>query len=287
MIYSKINFYLFIILTIFIFSCKKKYQEPSEAKLLFSSGFEDGVYIDSIPVPDYEDYAMIKGKDSETGFSWPINILGASNSGIHYIEDDNKQAVFAEIKTVTGYDGNPTKALYMQENYTHDATQCPYEILDITDGEQDLYIKFRMRTDTTSLHQKDTWRSIFEWKTKKYAEGKGFRLIAYIYTDENGNPYWHWQGDANPENPVWEIDNFNIPVPEGDWFTTEFYWHWSRGDCGRAFWKINGQVIGDHSGPTTRNRKPIDFIMLTQIYGDANPKYQWIDDIEIWSGIPD
>jgi hypothetical protein len=27
--------------------------------------------------------------------------------------------------------------------------------------------------------------------------------------------------------------------------------------------------------------------MITQIYGNANPKYQWIDDIEIWDGIPE
>ncbi len=85
---------------------------------------------------------------------------------------------------------------------------------------------------------------------------------------------------------MWEIDNKNVPVPNEEWFLTEFYWHWSEGDDGRALWKVNGQIIGDHHGPTTRNAKPIDFIMLTQIYGDANPKYQWVDDIEIWDGLP-
>jgi hypothetical protein len=122
----------------------------------------------------------------------------------------------------------------------------------------------------------------FEWKTKDYAAGTGFRLIAFIYTDQLGNPYWHWQGDADPETPIWEIDNTTVPVPINEWFLTEFYWHWSEGESGRALWKVNGRVIGDHYGPTTRNAKPIDFIMLTQIYGDANPKYQWVDDIEIW-----
>ncbi len=26
--------------------------------------------------------------------------------------------------------------------------------------------------------------------------------------------------------------------------------------------------------------------MIGQIYGDSNPKYQWIDDIEIWNTLP-
>ncbi len=76
-------------------------------------------------------------------------------------------------------------------------------------------------------------------------------------------------------------------MPLDEWFLTEFYWHWSEGDDGRALWRINGEVVGDHFGPTTRNHQPIDFIMLTQIYGNANPKYQWIDDIEIWDTLPD
>jgi len=45
--------------------------------------------------------------------------------------------------------------------------------------------------------------------------------------------------------------------------------------------------VGDYHGPTTRNSQPIDFIMPFQIYGNSNPKHQWIDDIEIWDGIPE
>ena len=105
--------------------------------------------------------------------------------------------------------------------------------------------------------------------------------------EDDTTPYWHWQGAADPMNPVWEVDNRDIPVPMGEWFLTEFYWRWSRGDDGRALWRINGEVVGDHAGPTTRNGKPIDFIMLARIYGDVNHKHQWVDDIEIWTGLPE
>ncbi len=259
----------------------------TEPKLLFKSGFESGVYIDSTAHINNEDYRYIKGTDNETGFNWPIDILGASESALHYIDDDNHQAVYSEIQTVIGHNGNPTKALYSKENYTTGVTQCPYEILNIVEGTKDLYIKYWIKMDSSSLVQSNMWRTFFEYKTQDYGIGEGFRLIAFIYTDNDGIPYWVWQGDENPSSPIWEIKNRDIPVPMNEWFLTEFYWHWSEGDDGRALWKINGQVIGDHYGPTTRKSKPIDFVILTQIYGDANPKYQWVDDIEIWDGIPE
>jgi len=212
--------------------------------------------------------------------------LGASKSALHLIEDENGQALTNRIETVIGHNGNKTRALYSQENYTLGATQSPYEILNIKEGKKDLYIRYWIKLDRESLSQIDKWRTFFEWKSKDYAKGEGFRLISYIYTDKEGNPYWHWQGDASPTNPIWEIDNKKVKVPIDEWFLTEFYWHWSEGEDGRALWKINGEVIGDHYGATTRNSKPIDFIMLTQIYGDANPKHQWVDDIEIWDGLP-
>ncbi len=255
--------------------------------LLFSSGFEEGVYIDPVLVPDSEDYRFIRGTDTETGFSWPIDILGATGSSLHYIADDGEQAVGAELQTVVGHEGTMTTALYQYEEYEFRGyTQCPYEILDITDGTSDLYIRYWIKLDAESLTQPDMWRTFFEWKSVDYAKGDGFRLISFIYTEADGVPYWHFQGDRNPRHSRWEIDDRSIPVPADEWFLTEFYWHWSEGADGRVLWRVNGQVVGEHLGPTTRKSQPIDFIMLAQIYGDANPKHQWIDDIEIWDALP-
>ena len=286
------NIFVIIVINIVILSTTLSCQDeaPNEiqerAKLLFKSGFEEDVYIDETVYENSEDYRFIKGKDKETGFNWPIEILGASESALHYIDDDNHRAVYSEIRTIVGHNGDSTRALFSKENYNMGVTQCPYEILNITEGRKDLYIKYWIKLDSASLVQSDMWRAVFEYKTKDYAEGEGFRLIAFIYTDEDGVPYWHWQGDKNPQEPIWTIDNRSVPVPYNEWFVTEFYWHWSENDDGKAIWKVNGEVIGEHKGPTTVNSKPIDFIILTQIYGDANPKYQWVDDIEIWDGYP-
>ncbi|HIP61037.1 MAG TPA: hypothetical protein EYG98_00605 [Sulfurovum sp.] len=276
---------------------------PNKPKLLFSSGFEDDVYIDPYIVENSEDYAFIRGKDKETGFSWPINILGATESALHHIDDDDLKAVEAEIQTLTDDNGKENRVLYNKQNYVlngeNGATQYPYEILNIKEGKSDLYISYRMKIDNGMVGKIDKWRALFEYKTKDYKDpgegGTGFRLIAYVYTDKQGRPSWHFQGDKDYKNPIWECDtllptaechNSNVPVVFNDWFLTEFYWHWSDGADGKVVWKINGKVVGEHHGPTTRGSNPIDFIILTQIYGNSNPKEQWIDDIEIWDGLP-
>jgi hypothetical protein len=277
--------------------------KSSKAKLLFSSGFEGKVKIGK---PYYE-YRPIEGKDSETGFSWPITALStAKESGLHYINNNDYLTIKTEIQSVKGHNNKPTKALYSEvtclfpdkTQCKNDDTQNPYEILEIKDGKRDLYIRYWIKLDANSFDKLDGWRTFFEWKTKTYGEGTGFRLISYIYSDENekGKLFWHWQGDHDSETEAdWEFDNKDIPVPLDEWFLTEFYWSWNEGNGGRALWKINGQVVKDYLGPTAAepnlapalSDQPIDFIMLTQIYGDSNPKHQWIDDIEIWDGLPD
>ena len=108
-------------------------------KLIFSSGFEGDVYLDAFD--GY--YQDILGKDTETGYSWPIDILGASGSALHLIDHDNRKALKNEIQTVIGHTGDSTKALYNYEAYYENVgvTQCPYEILNIKEGAKDLYIR--------------------------------------------------------------------------------------------------------------------------------------------------
>lgn len=278
----------FLFFALLFAACRKEPSPPAQRDphLLFRSGFEGGVYIDPVAYEDNEDYRFIRGTDTVTGFSWPITVLGAHGSALHYIDDDHHRAVYSEIRTVEGPDGTLTRALYSAERYDLGVTQCPYEILNIREGTRDLYIRYWMKTDSASLFQPGMWRVLFEYKTKGYAAGEGFRLIAFIYADEEGHPYWHWQGDADPQHPLWEVDNREIPVPVNEWFLNEFFWHWSDGADGRALWRVNGRTVADHRGPTTRNHQPVDFIMLTQIYGNANPKYQWVDDIEIRDTLP-
>jgi len=302
------------------------------AQLLFSSGFEQGVDVVGNfngaglegQNGDADDYKFIVGSD-EFG-TWPIDILGASDSGLHFLSNGfqgtdaaalDGNYLDAYIDNKTGHDGRPSEVLITakygvpllpsgveRENHF---TQIPYEILDLGNGagiKKDLYIRYWMKigSDSPEAQSNNLWRALFEWKSKDYQNsddqyGDGFRLISYIYSDADGVPYWVMKGDKDPsiddsqlntdgDSATWFTENKTVPVPVDEWFLTEFYWRWSDGADGSVVWKVNGQVIADHEGPSTRNEKPINFIMLTQTYGSQDHIYQAVDDIEIWEGLP-
>lgn len=254
----------------------------TKPNLLFSSGFE-GVQLSQ----SVEDYQYLSGTDKETGFSWPLHILGSNFSGIHSINDDNGKAISDEIVQVIGPKGNLTSALFQEVNYDVQVTQTPFQINNIKENPKELYMSYWMKTDSTAIKGIDTWRAIWEYKTKKYASNKdGFRMIAFMATDYEGKPYWLFQGDSSPQNPIWQTENYNVPLILNKWFKVEYYIKWSNGEDGYASMKVNGKLIGAHKGATTANSDDLDFIMLTQVYGNSHPMHQWVDDIEIWDGLP-
>jgi hypothetical protein len=258
----------------------------NKATLLFKSGFE-GV---SLTETQYE-YQYIIGTDTETGFTWPPEILGSGidnePSGIHNINDDNGAAIDNNLENIIGPHGNETNTLFQRVNYDVQVTQAPYQINGIQENPDELYISYWMKTDDTSVQGIDTWRAIWEYKTDNYAMyTDGFRMIAFMATNIKGNPYWMLQGDTSPQNPIWQVRNTEIPLIMGEWFKVAYHIKWSNGADGYASMKVNEQLIGEHFGVTTSKNDDLDFIMLTQVYGSNYPMHQWVDDIEIWDGVP-
>lgn len=254
----------------------------NEAKLLFSSGFE-GVRLGA----PKEDYQYLTGTDTQTGYSWPMGILGSDFSGIHRINDDNGKAIANELVQANGPNGTNTTALFQVVKYDVKVTQTTLQINNITENPTELYMSYWMKTDSTSFNKKDTWRAIWEYKTKDYASYQnGFRMIAFMATDYEGKPYWLFQGDTSPQDPIWQTENYTVPLILNQWFKVEYYIKWSDHNDGYASMKVNGQLIGEHYGATTANGDMLDFIMLTQAYGNSHPLHQWVDDIEIWDGVP-
>jgi len=145
-----------------------------------------------------------------------------------------------------------------------------------------------MKTDDTSLTSPDKWRALWEFKTKNYNVNTtdGFRMIAFMATDSNGELHWLFQGDRNPSTPIWQERNTTVAVIRNEWFKVEYYIKWGTGSDGYASMKVNGQLIAEHFGATTSNSDDLDFIILTQVYGNTHPMHQWIDNIEIWNKLP-
>jgi hypothetical protein len=270
---------------------------------LFSSGFE-GLTALSPPSGCYGTgcWQDIVGTDSVTGFAWPPKFWGGSTkfqliAGAPVTAATVGNYVVNQIQTVTGRNGNRTRALYSEIKKKAQNTQDPFMILPASER-GDLYISYwlKFQPDLEQNMTPQNWRAFFEWKT-----AGDYRVIAYVASWDNGcngrkshGPlYWQLRGDneANrglPYKEFWSVENCSIAVPLGEWFKVELFWHRSSGADGRVWIAVNGQVIADRYGPNKGViNAPINRIMVSQTYSHtANPNYQWVDDVEIWDGFP-
>jgi hypothetical protein len=305
----------------------------AQASLLFSSGFESATAL--LPPSQNDCYATgcwqrITGTDSATGFAWPPDVWGsgATNSLFHLLADAPVQAAtireftFNQIVVLPGHAGAPTSALYRQltqsgccgQNPQSGATQNIVQLspaISAPGEETDLYISYwlKLQPDLDRLMQVGQagagwhWRALFEWKTSG-----DYRVIVFVRRDpylNDGNPFWVVMGDneANgglPYARFWEVTNSSVPVPVGQWFKFELFWHRSSGSDGRVWAAVNGQVICDRFGRNMASSdpadpeygfpdspRPIDRIFVNNVYGStAYPMYQWMDDLQIWNGFP-
>lgn len=269
------------------------------AKLLFKSGFEEGVTLNpNLDMYDRGGWQHINGVDSVTGFNWPPKIGVPCTMRFQMILGQRVDAVTMKrdyienrIETVTGPRGTPTRALYQLIKKAGEGFCCTQDtfMLQPTGEPGDMYVSFWLKLQPDLLEKnRESWKAIFEWKT-----AGDYRVTTQILT-YGGSAFWRTQGDnvANgnlPKETFWRVENHDVPVPIGEWFKFEVFWHRSAGSDGRVWAAINGKVIANHYGPLMGvHQKPIDRIMIPNLYqGGATPHYQWVDDLEIWDGFPD
>jgi len=287
------------------------------AKLLFSSGFEDSTAL-SGPSDCYGTgcWQNIAGMDRSTGFSWPPNVWGGGRTRFQLLADARVDAgtignyMVNQIQTVTGHDGKPTRALYSEIKRSgccgtgsqgSRPTQNPLMLQPVGET-SDLYIRYRLKyqPDLAKILVPPNWRVVFEFKT-----AGDYRVIASVVTWGIGAPLsWHIIGDNEANGGLkyqkfWEAYNTNIPIPIGQWFKFEVFWHRSSGSDGRVWMAVNDRMIVDRYGPNKAipdpkgitafpdSPRPIDRIMVSQLYSEsAYPIYQWVDDLQIWDGFP-
>ena len=283
---------------------------PGPAKLLFSSGFEGSTTLSS-PGDCYGTgcWQNITGLDASTGFDWPPKIWGGGRIRLQLIADASVDAttvgdyIFNEIQTVTGHNGKPTRALYQRMSRsgccgTNSQGGRPAQnafTLQPVGETSDLYVSYwlKYQPDLAQSLKPPNWRVVFEWKTRS-----DYRVIASVVTwglDANRvNVPLSWEiiGDnaaqSLPYKRFWDEYNTTVPVPVGEWFKFEAFWHRTSGNDGRVWMAVNGRPIVDHRGPNIGVYKaPIDRIMMPNLYsGGAYPIYQWVDDVQIWDGFP-
>ncbi len=243
-----------------------------DANLLFSSGFENGTVlcdtVGDLKIDNFPGYKLIKGTDSITGYTWPPNVLGSTFGGIHLVDDDGGGAIDNEFQTVIGHTGKSTTALFQRINYNSGFTQAPYQINNITENPKSLYLSYWMKIDGSGLDKNYDWHVPWEYKTYKWDEDSGYRIIAFFERDGvTGKLRSRLQGDTKGAQGLnWSISNENVLPPFNEWFKIEYYLEWGDGvTTGRVWWKINGQLVADHTGRMTYDNDDLGYLFVTQL----------------------
>ncbi|PCI07880.1 hypothetical protein COB72_09450 [bacterium] len=262
---------------------------------LFKSGFEKGVTLEPPFTQGGGDWEQhIVGADIP-GYSWPMNIWGAS--GHLQVLVDSSLPVFDylenRIENTIGHTGKPTRALHMlQYQKAEGWTQDPYIIYNENNEDlqedSDLYISYWMKypADLKARLGPDGWFAFMEWKTCCNED----RIAMYVYEDLDESLYWYVQNDNETDDApnhhiYWDEESRTVPVPVGQWFHVEVFLHRSTGNDGRFLWAIDGQTVVDHHGPN-KHTHPFNRFMPFTLYTNAEEIDIWIDDIQIWDAIP-
>jgi hypothetical protein len=270
------------------------------AKQLFSSGFEGNISLGPLG-SGYPISQTITGTDSQTGYSWPMNLWGGQ-AGIVSLAAN----VSTQIETVTGHTGTPTQALYTQVNsLSANYGQVALGVTPTADiaHEGDLYTSEWIMFPQDMISKlgtsgTDSWKALFEWKTGDgTAVGSGggdFRSLLGFGKFTDGSLHWQVKWDNNANNPnlplqtYYNDTNMNTQVPVGRWFHLETFTH--RDNVNGEFWvKVDGQTIFDHTGDNIGSLNlPINRIALFNNYSNpvGFPMGQWLDDVQIWDGQP-
>lgn len=271
-------------------------------------------------------WANLVGQDSVTNFTLP-STLGNGTTRFLLLSDpvsttsaNIEDYLYSRFETVAGHTGATTRAVRQQitKNLTGTAPmgaqslQNEFQFLP-KNTINDLYVSYWLKVQPDlvqkmtnlpagpGIDRGGTWRGIFAFKTGSLkadgwpANDGDYRVEAYINTYGGTTPYWCILGDNNAGAATgsgvvryWTEENRNVPVPIGQWFKLEIYWHRSSGSDGRVWMGVNGQTIADHRGPNMGVKNlPINRIMAPMLYtGQTMPAYQWVDDLEIWDGFP-
>jgi hypothetical protein len=287
-----------IYLLIFIVSSRNPLFSQTVSNMIFKSSFNN-IIVDKTVSWNHH----LQGTDSETGYTFPDDLPGdTSEHFFNYVIGDTEnyfEYANAEIVTTLGYDENLTNALYI-EYIRDDSTfisqsrvqYAMYGSADSNDPVQRLnqgYVKYRMKKffDHNDIESGD-WSLPFELKD---VDDDGFRVGLYIYGTTTATPYWVAKGqymiDGELGANVWQVDNYDIPVPENEWFNLEVFWYGNQdSNLGKFKVAINNQVVFDITNQTKDPNHPnkMFYFMPFKVYGTVG--HSWITDFEYWDNPP-
>jgi len=289
-----------------------------QPRLLFCSGFESPVTLGGAAATGTFAWTQVFAGEDVTGFPWPPRIWGAVDSvllmpagrDIRDAGPDVDEATRPDagpwfrhaIETTGGRTGAPTRALRMEMHPSPQlsGTQSALQLNKFDDNNATIYVRYWVRFDDTlpaamefvASQGRLFWLELFAWKSSAQIPD---RLALFVEARPNSaldggasTAGWTLRSDLlTGANIAYWIEPFVPGVPVNRWFLMELFAR--RGDAatGEVRVAIDGQLIITHHGEV-RGEPAIGALIPLNLYHNAVgiSVHQWIDDIEIWDGVP-
>jgi hypothetical protein len=269
----------------------------AEPELLFKSGFEEGVSISLICDGVYKDYHLRGGDE---GFNWDEDMLGdVGNSLIRTLVPcayDVYDYTIAELSSESPSSGERSLHLNIINNAKLPGASSNARLvlwptaIDNTDFDE-FYMKWDMKIPLSVI---SSYKESAKWLVfstlfmgTSPIDNPSYTPVndLYISSDYTGKAFFKYHVGTQTTYVVDREKSYDngVYVPEdGGWHTYEFYFKTGLTD-GRYQLKVDGQTALNWTGRTGLD---VTTARIMGIYGEEDVSEIYVDDFEIWSGIP-
>jgi hypothetical protein len=278
------------------------------ANCLLKTGFNPGI---SVELKPNSDVGYLKGRDSVTGYAltnW-ANLPAFLKADLGALGPIPENIVFG-IVNLGGAQGNvlsmqcfksvPGARFKTRARYSLEFKEAPR----FTQA----YVKYRMMLHPAyreALRATNGWFQVFEFKDYRLRDAVGAidrrELIHTLHVNVNrhGDRFHYFAGwrTINPAHEIWRVENNDISVRFGEWFTVEIFLKPGPAGSGRFLYRIDGQtVVSVADRDVQYKNSPLHTFEIFKLYQDSTiidwmrnngtPCQAWYDDLEYWDDMP-
>jgi hypothetical protein len=256
-------------------------------------------------------WRWLSGVDQSTGFDWTPARMWGSSLPMGVLDIVGSQApssgtpcdfVCSEIASVTGFNGNPTRALKLwvkQKNTNPSSTgqQAGFGESMFNTGStvsRDYWMKARWRLDPTLLTKANAQGNQFWWQSWVSKTPINLRFQLGIMNHQPPGPHWYIRGDgggASCSTTCRTVYWQELPpnkVPLDQWFDVEIAYKMRNDTTGYFKFYVNGQQVlnrlGENDGPSNENVNNMAHA-ITYV-NQFVPMWMLVDDVEVRSEPP-
>ena len=287
--HGQIKYSMFVLLIVTLITARNNVASAQPTGTLrFKSGFESPVEIV---------YTSSNGQTQRLGYGDIADYSWSNlNHFFNYVEvgaypDD----VDTYISTAKAHSGR--RSLYQEVTHVY-GTLRNQLVVKCNDGDasnpETLDYMSKMYTSTWIYYPSGFtidlggWLVIFSYRE---FSSPNYSNVLLIYRNSE-HLYWHAYGVhyTSPHRHYYSKSNYDVEVPIGRWFHLETYIERHKSNGVFRVW-VDGVSVFNFTNVRTTMGASSHFINLAKLYSTSVtskelPLYHWVDDIEIWDGMP-